>query len=135
MGVAVDILLDTHVVAHLLGAAGRRVAPRALDILSDPRQHLWVSSVSAYELISKVRLGTWPQAETIALGWMDRIADLEARPLSLDMQDMITAAGLMWEHRDPFDRMLAAQVVRRGWVLASADRVFSQLPGLRLIPC
>ena len=62
-----NILLDTNVVARLLGTAGRRIAPGALDILSQPRHRLWVSSVSAYELINKVRLGKWPQAEMIAL--------------------------------------------------------------------
>ena len=95
MGVAVDVLLDTNVVARLLGTAGRRIRPSALDVLSQPRHHLWVSSVSAYELINKVRLGKWPQAEMIALGWMDRRSDIDAQPLALDMQDMIAAASLI----------------------------------------
>lgn len=130
-----DVLLDTNVVARLLGTAGRRIRPSALDVLSQPRHHLWVSSVSAYELINKVRLGKWPQAEMIALGWMDRLSDIDAQPLALDMQDMIAAASLMWEHRDPFDRMLVAQARRRGWVLASTDHVFKELPGVQLIVC
>lgn len=130
-----DVLLDTNVVARLLGTAGRRIRPAALDVLSQPRHRLWVSSASAYELISKVRLGKWPQAEMIALGWMDRLSDIDAQPLALDMQDMIAAASLMWEHRDPFDRMLVAQATRRGWALASTDRVFKALPGVQLIAC
>ena len=130
-----DVLLDTNVVARLLGTAGRRIRPSALDVLSQPRHRLWVSSVSAYELINKVRLGKWPQAEMIALGWMDRLSDIDAQPLALDMQDMIAAASLMWEHRDPFDRMLVAQARRRGWVLASTDHGFKELPGVQLIVC
>ena len=78
-----DVLLDTNVVARLLGTAGRRIRPSALDVLSQPRHRLWVSSVSAYELINKVRLGKWPQAEMIALGWMDRLSDIDAQPLAL----------------------------------------------------
>lgn len=131
----VNILLDTNVVARLLGTAGSRIAPGALDILSQPRHRLWVSSVSAYELINKVRLGKWPQAEMIALEWADRLADLDAQPLALDMQDMIAAASLIWDHRDPFDRMLAAQVIRRGWALASADHIFKELAGVNLVAC
>lgn len=130
-----DILLDTKVVTRLLGAAGRGIGRDALDILSRPRHRLWVSSVSAYELINKVRLGKWPQADMIAMDWMDRLSELDAQPLALDMQDMIAAASLMWEHRDPFDRMLAAQVMRRGWTLASTDHVFKELPGVQLIAC
>ena len=73
-----------------------------------------VSSASAYELINKVRLGKWPQAELIALEWNDKLVELDARPLSLEAQDMIAAASLIWEHRDPFDRMISAQAMRRG---------------------
>lgn len=43
-----------------------------------------------------------------------------------------TAAGVMeWGHRDPFDRMLAAQALRRGLPLLSRDVVFDDLSGLR----
>ena len=37
-------------------------------------------------------------------------------------------------HRDPFDRMLAAQAVTEGATLVTADRVFAGLPGLALLP-
>ena len=96
-----DIILDTNVVAWLLGTGGRRINAPALHTLSDPRNRLWVSSASAYELINKVRLGKWPQAELIALEWSDKLVELDARPLSLEAQDMIAAASLIWEHRDP----------------------------------
>ena len=85
--------------------------------------------------INKVRLGKWPQAELIALEWNDKLVELDARPLSLEAQDMIAAASLIWEHRDPFDRMISAQAMRRGWALASADHVFKDLHGIALIEC
>jgi len=130
-----DIILDTNVVAWLLGTGGRRINAPALHTLSDPRNRLWVSSASAYELINKVRLGKWPQAELIALEWNDKLVELDARPLSLEAQDMIAAASLIWEHRDPFDRMISAQAMRRGWAVASADHVFKDLHGIALIEC
>ncbi|MGO2313366.1 PIN domain-containing protein [Brachybacterium tyrofermentans] len=37
---------------------------------------------------------------------------------------------MAWEHRDPFDRMIAAQAIRRGLSLVSADKVFDGLPGV-----
>jgi PIN domain nuclease of toxin-antitoxin system len=36
-----------------------------------------------------------------------------------------------WGHRDPFDRMLAAQALAEEAVLVSADRVFDDLPQVR----
>lgn len=40
-----------------------------------------------------------------------------------------TAAGLAWEHRDPFDRMIAATALELGVPLVSADRAFDTLAG------
>jgi PIN domain nuclease of toxin-antitoxin system len=36
-----------------------------------------------------------------------------------------------WGHRDPFDRMVAAQAILEGAVSVSADRVFDTAPGVR----
>jgi PIN domain nuclease of toxin-antitoxin system len=38
-----------------------------------------------------------------------------------------------WDHRDPFDRMLAAQATIEDAALMSADPVFAGLPALRLL--
>ena len=43
------------------------------------------------------------------------------------------AGRLSWDHRDPFDRLIAAQAMRRGHQLVSADRVFRSLDGLLLL--
>ena len=40
---------------------------------------------------------------------------------------------LEWDHRDPFDRVLAAQVILDSLVLITVDPVFAGLPGLRAL--
>lgn len=40
---------------------------------------------------------------------------------------------LEWDHRDPFDRVLAAQVILESLVLITVDPVFAGLPGLRTL--
>ncbi len=39
---------------------------------------------------------------------------------------------MRWEHRDPFDRMLAAQAIVEDLTLLSVDPEFSSRAGLRL---
>jgi len=37
---------------------------------------------------------------------------------------VIRSGRLPWYHRDPFDRLLAAQTLELGWSLLSKDAVF-----------
>lgn len=37
---------------------------------------------------------------------------------------------MTWEHRDPFDRMLAAQSILESLPLVTKDAAFADLPGL-----
>lgn len=56
--------------------------------------------------------------------------------LPLTLAHALAAGALDWAHRDPFDRMLAAQAVAEGAALVTADRVFASVPersGLRLL--
>lgn len=36
----------------------------------------------------------------------------------------LSAGGMRWDHRDPFDRLLAATALHYGYQLISADTVF-----------
>ena len=94
---------------------------------------LFVSAISAYEVAQKVRLGKWPQAESLSLDWDELVASTDALSLPLESADVLMAGRLSWAHRDPFDRLIAAQAMRRGHQLVSADRVFRSLDGLLLL--
>ena len=83
---------------------------------------LFVSAISAYEVAQKVRLGKWPQAESLSLDWDELVASTDALSLPLESADALMAGRLSWDHRDPFDRLIAAQAMRRGYQLVSADR-------------
>ncbi|MGQ0679850.1 MAG: type II toxin-antitoxin system VapC family toxin [Actinomycetota bacterium] len=52
--------------------------------------------------------------------------------MAITSADAIAAGSLRWEHRDPFDRMLAAQAVRTQALLVSGDPMFGDLAGLCL---
>lgn len=113
-------LLDTHALIWWWGAADR-LSATATDILSDPRNTIMVSAVSGLEIATKVRLGRLPVAE--------RVADFDAAILAEGFRhlpighDVAVRAGLMaGAHRDPFDRVLAAQALASDVPILTRDR-------------
>lgn len=45
--------------------------------------------------------------------------------LAIDLDDVLKATALPALHRDPFDRMIIAQALRRDLVLVSSDALFA----------
>lgn len=58
---------------------------------------------------------------------------MSAEPLPLDTEHALLAGSMRWEHRDPFDRMLAAQAFVENLTLVTADRDLLALPGLKTL--
>ena len=119
-------LLDTHVLLWLLGEPAR-VPTTIRDELADRRNPLVVSAVSALEIATKTRLDKLEDVGLVA-SWDRRIADLGADELAVTSRHAMTAGSMSWAHRDPFDRLLAAQAIHEGAVLVTADRAFAGLP-------
>jgi len=86
-----------------------------------------VSMASVWEANSKRAKHGDRRIGSLAL-WLDRIkalglpAPFEILPLALE--DCYGVRDLAAVHGDPFDRMIAAQAVRRGVPVVSADPVF-----------
>ena len=125
----VSYLLDTHAVVWLIGS---QRPPRAalVALLEAADARVVVSSVSAYELGTKVRLGKLASAAALIGSWRSSIRQLGAVELDLKHQHAIRAAGLDWVHRDPFDRLLVAQAQVEGLTLVSADRAMRDAPDI-----
>jgi PIN domain nuclease of toxin-antitoxin system len=127
----VSHLLDTHAVIWLTG--GKRLNPRVVETLGESQGPVYVSAVSAFEVSTKVRLGKLDRARALADGWDSAITELGATALALTDRHALVAARLDWAHRDPFDRLLAAQAVSDKLTFVTADPVFAGLPGLDLL--
>lgn len=127
----VSYLLDTHAVIWLVG--GRRVPADLVEALEASDGPVYVSSVSAFEVATKVRLGKLDRARALAESWSSSVAALGGTPLPLADRHAVAAGALDWEHRDPFDRLLAAQAIVDGLTLVTADPAFSDLDGLAVL--
>lgn len=126
------LLLDTHALIWALGAPNR-LPPSVRTRLADPREHLVVSAASAFEIATKHRLGRLPQATALVHGFEQQAERLGADVMAIEATHATTAGALEWTHRDPFDRMLAAQAMSEGFELVTADTVFRSLPGLAVL--
>ena len=60
------------------------------------------------------------------------LPDRGSRPLAVGVADAERAGRLPGPHRDPFDRMLAAQALAREFPVVSVDPVFDGLGVVRL---
>jgi PIN domain nuclease of toxin-antitoxin system len=83
-----------------------------------------VSAVTACEIANKVRLGKWPEAVMLAASFGDIIGEHGFESLPITIEQARIAGFLPGDHRDPFDRMLAAQAQTEGMPLVTADPVF-----------
>lgn len=116
---AVNVLLDTHTLLWLVSTPAE-LAPAALDILARPETTVWVTAASAWEIATKTRIGRL-DGEAMVAAWPDIIANMSSTELPIDAADVILAGRLHWAHKDPFDRVIVAQALRRNLTIATRD--------------
>lgn len=119
------VLFDSHAfVWFLLGDA--RLPIRLRQRLEQPETEFVVSSASIWEIATKARLGRWPDGATVMASLNAVLATSAYSSLFVTIEHARIAGFLPWHHRDPFDRILAAQSQVEGLPLVSADRVFAE---------
>lgn len=126
------VLLDTHALLWALAEPGR-LSARAATVIRDPANTVLVSAASAWEIATKLRLGRLPGAGSIVAGYAAHLAILRAEELPISSVHALRAGGFLVEHRDPFDRMLAAQALVEGVLLLTDDTAFGMFPDLETI--
>ena len=117
------ILLDTH--SFLWFVAGSVDLPRrARNAISDEASEAIVSAASGWEIATKYRLGKLPDYAAVASNVDRTVLERGFQPLSVTMAHAQHAGALPGPHKDPFDRLLAAQALLEGLVLISNDKAF-----------
>jgi PIN domain nuclease of toxin-antitoxin system len=108
------------------------LSKRALSLLKDPENRVFVSSASAWEISTKYRIGKFPAGGRIIQTWDERLGTDGFLELSISSHHALKAGTLPGDHRDPFDRMLAAQSLLESIPLLSPDTALSALGAERL---
>ena len=128
-GQRLTYLLDTHVMLWAL-TEPTRLGHRAREVIESPASRLVVSAASAWEIATKHRLGRLPQADALLGAYSKHLDRLGANRLPVAEDHALLAGRLEWNHRDPFDRMLAAQAMIESLVLVTGDPTFSGCRGV-----
>lgn len=114
-------LVDTHSLIWWWDRNPKLSAPAA-EIMSDRSNIIYVSAVSGWEIANKVRAGKLPaMADWIQV--FDTAVQADGfEHLKVDHHHAVSAGLLSRQHRDPFDRLLAAQAQIEDLVLITRDK-------------
>lgn len=120
------LLLDTHALLWWITDNSRLSAKTRSSI--EDADLVFVSSVTAWEIATKQRLGKLPEADRYVAN-LERIAKDEGMSfVPVTFAHGLRAGSYAGNHRDPFDRMLAAQAEMEGLILVTRDTLFNQFP-------
>jgi PIN domain nuclease of toxin-antitoxin system len=121
------LLPDTHLLVWTAQAPDRLPA-EAVELIEDPGNELFFSSVSIWEVSIKQALR---RADfTVDAGVLRRrLLENGFREIAVTGEHSIALLHLAPIHRDPFDRMLIAQATVEDITLLTADRVIAQYRG------
>jgi PIN domain nuclease of toxin-antitoxin system len=98
-----------------------RLSARAQKLIEAPANEILVSAASAWEIATKYRLGKLPLAQVLVEDFVPRVAAAGYVLLSISAEHALRAGRLPADHKDPFDRMLAAQAIDEDLPLLSND--------------
>lgn len=125
------LLLDTHTLLWLVSDAPQ-LSKRATELLIDSENDLLLSPATYWELAIKISIGKYRLTDPLA-AFIDeaiRLYGLELLPITTKHAETITR--LPHHHKDPFDRMLAAQSAVEDVALVSSDAAFDAYAVKRL---
>ena len=119
------LLLDTH--AFLWWAEDSpRLSKRARAAIGQPEETCFLSLASCWEMAIKISLGRLKLTQRLDRFVAEHMAASGLHPIGVMLPHAARVAELPFHHRDPFDRLLAAQAIEEGLSIVSADRVFTK---------
>jgi PIN domain nuclease of toxin-antitoxin system len=101
------VLLDTHTLVWSL-VEPSRLSNRVAELIADERNTVLISAASVWEIATKVRASRFSEAEAIERDFENIVNEAGYTLIAIDAAIALRAGRLPGEHRDPFDRTLAA---------------------------
>ena len=117
-------LIDTHVFLWAT-TEPEKLPKRVESLIKDPGSDILVSVVVPWELAIKTNSGKLPGAALLR-DFEQRVLRLRFLMEGIQTAQAIRSGLLPFHHRDPFDRLLAAQSLEMNIPLLSRDAVFDR---------
>ena len=120
-------LLDTHALLWWF-TNDARLSVQAREMIGDEQGTVLVSAASAWEIATKHRLGKLEVGGEIIRRFDELVTADGFTHLSVNHRQAIHAGAYALDHRDPFDRILAAQAELEDIPLVTIDPAFGAFP-------
>jgi PIN domain nuclease of toxin-antitoxin system len=118
-----SLLLDTHTLVWWLND-DPRLPDSVRAAIAQPAIAVLVSAATGWEIATKTRRGRWPEAEALLRDFERLLANARFDVLPIAMRHAILAGTLPGDHKDPFDRILAAQCLLENLTLVTVNPAF-----------
>lgn len=115
-------LLDTHTLLWFLRSPSD-LPVQIRELIEAPESNLAISLATPWEI--SIKTGIWRlDAEDLLNDFESILIRGHFNLITPTVSQVITSGRMPLYHRDPFDRLLAAQSLDHGWTLLSKDKVF-----------
>jgi len=122
----VNLLIDTCTFLWL-AASPDRISQAAKDAMDDELNTLFLSDISVWEIAMKHAAGKLSLPSTPRRWVPAQTEFFQLRRLALQEEAIYLSGELPLFHRDPFDRLLAAQAQSLAMPVVTPDQPFEQL--------
>ena len=117
------LLLDTHIFLWFV-FDDPALSAAAKALIEDPNTVAFLSVASVWEIAIKNSVGKLPLKQSFSQFVSEQVRRNDITLLPVALPHIVQVAALPYHHRDPFDRMLAAQSLVEQLPLVSVDAVF-----------
>ena len=122
----VNLLLDTCAFLWLAGNPSQ-LSSAAVAAIDQPSNLLFLSDVSVWEIVLKNAAGKLPLPEPPRIWIPKQVSFFQLNRQTIDFEAMFRSGELPGFHRDPFDRLIAAQALAHQLIIVTPDLPLKQL--------
>ena len=126
-----NLLLDTHTFLWFI-AGDLSLSKAARSAIEDEGNNLYLSVASLWEIAIKVSIDKLTLSEPFETLIPEQLAENGIELLDISVEHTALIASMPFHHRDPFDRLIAAQTKVEQMTLVSADDAFDAYGVTRL---
>lgn len=116
-------LIDTHILLWWV-FDDPKLDNLSREIIKNPDNQIFVSSVTAWEIATKYRIGKIPEAKELIESYSKILQKARFNELNVTTLHSLRSGLLPIIHRDPFDRMLMAQAELENLPIITHDSAF-----------
>lgn len=117
------LLLDTCAFLWL-ATEPARLSTTAAEAIDDESNELFLSDVTLWEITLKHFACKLSLPEPPRIWISKQVSFFDLRPLHIDAEAIFRSGELPTAHRDPFDRLLAAQAIAGSFRFVTVDKAF-----------